>query len=385
MSTSPVSGSFQPRTAAAQALGYLDPVSGAFVPPIQAGTTYERDIANQLISGRLYSRADNPGYDQPEALISHLEQGRAAALFGSGLAAAAAVFQALRAGDHVVIPRVIYWALRGWINTWIENSRVELSVVDMTDLDAVSAAVRPGITKLVWAETPANPTLDVTDIAAVARIAHGAGARLVVDSTFATPVHTRPLLLGADLVMHSATKYLNGHSDVIAGVVVTKVEDEFWQRIKTHRFQAGAVLGPFEAWLLLRGLRTLFLRVTAQSRSAEAIARRFESDQRIRTVLYPGLPSHPGHEVARSQMEAGFGGMLALCVRGGAPAALGVVANVRLWKRATSLGGVESLIEHRASVEGPGSPTPPDLLRLSTGIEATEDLIADLDAALRPV
>lgn len=374
--------SFRPSTAAAQALGYLDPATGAFVPPIQAGTTYERDGDNRLLSGRLYSRADNPGYEQPEAVVAHLEEGAAAALFASGLAAASVILQALKANDHVVIPKVIYWALRSWIDGFAAAWGLRIEVVDTTDLAQVAAAVRPGETKLVWVETPANPTLDVTDIAAVAEIAHRAGARLAVDSTFATPVHTRPLLLGADLVMHSATKYLNGHSDVIAGVVITKTEDDFWQRIKTLRFQAGAVLGPFEAWLLLRGLRTLFLRVTAQSRSAEAIARRFADDPRVRVVLYPGLETHPGHAVAKRQMAGGYGGMLSLCVKGGAPAALATVAKLRLWKRATSLGGVESLVEHRASVEGPGSPTPPDLLRLSTGIEAVEDLIADLDAAL---
>jgi cystathionine gamma-synthase len=381
MST-PDFSTFSPSTAAAQALGYLDPSTGAFVPPIQPGTTYERDTGNRLLSGRLYSRADNPGYEQPEAVVAHLEGGAAAALFGSGVAAGAVVFQALKTGDHVVIPRVMYWALRGWIDNFAASWGLRVTVADMTDLAAVAAAVRPGETRLVWVETPANPTLDVTDIAAVAEIARRAGARLAVDSTFATPVHTRPLELGADLVMHSATKYLNGHSDVIAGVVVTRAADDFWARIKVLRFQAGAVLGPFEAWLLLRGLRTLFLRVTAQSRSAEAIARRFENDPRVRVVLYPGLETHPGHGIARRQMKDGYGGMLSLCVKGGAPAALAVVAKLRLWKRATSLGGVESLVEHRASVEGPGSPTPADLLRLSTGIEATADLIADLDAAL---
>lgn len=373
---------FSPSTAAAQALGYLDTATGAFVPPIQPGTTYERDEANKLLSGRLYSRADNPGYEQPEQVISHLERGAAAALFASGVAAGAVIFQALKTGDHAVIPKVMYWALRGWIDGFAASWGLRITVVDMTDLAAVSAAVLPGETKLVWVETPANPMLDVTDIAAVAKIAHDAGARLAVDSTFATPVHTRPFEHGADLVMHSATKYLNGHSDVIAGVVVTRVEDAFWTKIKTLRFQAGAVLGPFEAWLLTRGLRTLFLRVEAQSRSAEAIARRFSGDPRVRVVLYPGLETHPGHDIAKRQMDRGYGAMLSLCVNGGAPAALATVAKLRLWKRATSLGGVESLVEHRASVEGPASPTPPDLLRMSVGIEAVEDLIADLDTAL---
>jgi cystathionine gamma-synthase len=224
--------------------------------------------------------------------------------------------------------------------------------------------------------------LTVSDIAALADIAHRAGAILAVDSTFATPVHTQPLALGADLVMHSATKYLNGHSDVIAGAVTTKLNNEFWQRIKTVRFQAGAVLGPFEAWLLLRGMRTLYVRVEAQSRSAQKIAEHCVGHPKIEAVLYPGLPAFSGHAVAARQMRGGFGGMLSLRVNGGAPAALAFIGKLQLWKRATSLGGVESLIEHRASVEGPQTTTPPDLLRMSVGIEATEDLVADLEQAL---
>ena len=372
-----------PSTAAAQALGFTDPATGAFVPPIQPATTYERDADNRLISGRLYSRADNPNYDQPEALITHLEGGAATAVFSSGMSAATAVFTALRPGDHVLVPNVIYWALRGWLRGWATTWGLQVEFVDMADTARVVAAFRPGNTRLIWLETPANPTLEVSDIEAIAAIARGSGAVLAVDSTFATPVHTRPIALGADLVMHSATKYLNGHSDVIAGSVTTRRTDEFWTAIKTVRSQSGTVLGPFEAWLLLRGMRTLYVRVAAQSRSAQRIAEHFSGHPGIEAVLYPGLPGFPGHAVAARQMQGGFGGMLSLRVKGGAAGALRFVGALRLWKRATSLGGVESLVEHRASVEGPQSATPPDLLRMSVGLEDCADLIADIEQALR--
>ncbi len=372
-----------PSTAAAQALGFTDPATGAFVPPIQPATTYERDADNRLISGRLYSRADNPNYDQPEALITHLEGGAATAVFSSGMSAATAVFTALRPGDHVLVPNVIYWALRGWLRGWATTWGLQVEFVDMADTARVVAAFRPGKTRLIWLETPANPTLEVSDIEAIAAIARGSGAVLAVDSTFATPVHTRPIALGADLVMHSATKYLNGHSDVIAGSVTTRRTDELWTAIKTVRSQSGTVLGPFEAWLLLRGMRTLYVRVAAQSRSAQRIAEHFSGHPGIEAVLYPGLPGFPGHAVAARQMQGGFGGMLSLRVKGGAAGALRFVGALRLWKRATSLGGVESLVEHRASVEGPQSATPPDLLRMSVGLEDCADLIADIEQALR--
>ena len=372
-----------PSTAAAQALGFTDPATGAFVPPIQPATTYERDADNRLISGRLYSRADNPNYDQPEALITHLEGGAATAVFSSGMSAATAVFTALRPGDHVLVPNVIYWALRGWLRGWATTWGLQVEFVDMADTARVAAAFRPGKTRLIWLETPANPTLEVSDIEAIAAIARGSGAVLAVDSTFATPVHTRPIALGADLVMHSATKYLNGHSDVIAGSVTTRRTDELWTAIKTVRSQSGTVLGPFEAWLLLRGMRTLYVRVAAQSRSAQRIAEHFSGHPGIEAVLYPGLPGFPGHAVAARQMQGGFGGMLSLRVKGGAAGALRFVGALRLWKRATSLGGVESLVEHRASVEGPQSATPPDLLRMSVGLEDCADLIADIEQALR--
>ena len=371
-----------PSTLAARGLGWVEPAARGLVPPIHLATTFERAADQSLPGGRSYIRGPAPAYDQPEALLNALEGGAGALLFASGMAAASAAFLALAPGDHVLAPKEGYWGLVQWLMDFGQRQGLAVDFVDMTDPKAVAAAIRPGRTKLLWAETPANPTWSVADIAALAEIAHGAGARLGIDSTAATPVHSRPLALGADLVMHSATKYLNGHSDVLCGALVTARADDYWKRIGELRWQAGAVPGPFEAWLLLRGMRTLYVRVRQSSASALAIARHFARDPRIGTVLYPGLPGHPGHEVAKRQMRDGFGGMLSLRMRDGRAAALRLAARVKLWARATSLGGVESLIEHRASVEGPHSKVPDDLLRLSVGIEATGDLIADLEQAL---
>jgi cystathionine gamma-synthase len=276
----------------------------------------------------------------------------------------------------------MYWGLRSWLKNFAESWGIEVEFVDATSLDALRRAVRTGRTRLVWIETPANPLWSVTDIAGAAEIAHAAGALLAVDSTAATPVLTRPLALGADLVMHSATKYLNGHSDVIAGTLTTAHEDAFWARLRAARSGGGAILGSFEAYLLLRGMRTLFPRVERACRSAQQIAEALSSNPGVLEVLYPGLPGHAGHAVAARQMSGGFGGMLSVRVRGGAEAAIAAAARVGIWKRATSLGGVESLIEHRASVEGPDSPAPTDLLRLSVGIEDPQDLLADLETSL---
>ena len=365
------------------AQGALSPDdTGAVAPAIHPATTYARDAAYQLPSQRLYGRDDNQTGEPAERLLAALEGGAGAMLFSSGMAAACAAFQTLSPGDHVVAPRVMYWALRAWLIEFCARWGLGLDLVDTHDLDAVRAAVRPGATRLVWLETPANPTWDVTDIAAAAQIAHAAGARLAVDSTAATPVHTQPLALGADLVMHSATKYLNGHSDVIAGALVTGALDDAWQRLRTQRRSGGAILGPFEAWLVHRGMRTLAVRVRRQSASALQVATALDGHPALRAVLYPGLPSHPHHAVAARQMHDGFGGMLSLCVNGGAPAALAMAGRLRLFARATSLGGVESLIEHRASVEPPDSPVPKDLLRVSIGLEDPAELVADLHAAL---
>ena len=370
-----------PATLAARGLGWIEPGAHGIVPPIHLATTFERAADQSLPGGRSYIRAQAPAYDQPEALLKALEGGAGALLFSSGMAAATAAFLALAPGDHALAPAEGYWGLKQWLIDFGQRQGLAVDFVDMTDLALVASAVKPR-TRLIWAETPANPTWSIADIAGLAAIAHKAGARLAIDSTAATPVHTRPLALGADLVMHSATKYLNGHSDVLCGALVAGKADEYWQRIADLRGQAGAVPGPFEAWLLLRGMRTLYVRVRQSSASAMAIAERFAGDARIAVLLYPGLPGHPGHDVAARQMTNGFGSMLSIRVAGGRSAALRVAARVKLWTRATSLGGVESLIEHRASVEGPHSKVPDDLLRLSVGIEETSDLIADLDQAL---
>ena len=375
---------WSPRTLAAQAMGHIDPLTRAVVPPLHLSTTYLRDPDNAYRSGFSYARPDNATTREAEGVITALERAEGGALlFGSGMAAAAAVFCALAPGDHVVAPLVMYWGLRRWLRQ--EAARLALTVefVAMDDLDAVRAAVRPGRTRLVWIETPGNPLCTVTDIAAVAEIARAAGARLAVDSTAASPIHTRPLEFGADLVMHSATKILNGHSDVVAGALAFACIDPFGERVAAIRATWGAILGPFEAYLLMRGLRTLPLRATAQSAGALRLAERLSAHPLVSHVLYPGLPDHPGHAIAARQMAGGFGYMLSIRVAGGEAAAIATAARVRLWKRATSLGGVESLIEHRASVEGEGTPCPPDLLRLSTGIEDPDDLFRDLDAALR--
>jgi cystathionine gamma-synthase len=376
--------SLAPQTVAAQALGWIDETTRAVSPPVHVSSTYLRDADNLYRSGRNYSRADNPAYDQPEAVLASLEGGAGALIFASGMAAATSVFQALAPGDHIVAPKVMYWSLRNWLTGFAKQWGLGLTLVDMRDSDAVNSAVLSGPTKLVWAETPANPLWHITDIEAIAGIAHAAGARLAVDSTAATPVLSRPLALGADLVMHSATKYLNGHSDVVAGALVAREADAHWERLKLARLQLGGVLGPFEAWLLLRGMRTLFPRVRAAVATAQMLAEKLSVNSQIVEVLYPGLPDFPGHAIAARQMQGGFGAMLSIRVKGGEEAAVRTAARVQLWKRATSLGGVESLVEHRASVEGPDSPVPPDLLRLSVGIEDGRDLLADLEQALAP-
>ncbi|WP_043284227.1 trans-sulfuration enzyme family protein [Reyranella massiliensis] len=374
---------FAPASLAAQAMGWIDPVTKAIVPPIHMASTYLRDEDNGYRSGRIYARADNPTFDQAETTLAALEGGAKALIFSSGMSAATACFLALAPGDHVVASKVMYWALRNWLMTFATHWGLKIDFVDADRTDDVAAAVKPGVTKLVWIETPANPTWCVADIAAIADIAHKAGALLGVDSTVATPVLTRPIEHGADIVMHSATKYLNGHSDIIAGALVGARDDAYWAKLRTIRAQLGTILGQTEAWLLMRGMRTLFPRVAWACRSAQTLAEKFAAHPMVAEVLYPGLPSFAGHQAAARQMTGGFGGMLSVRVKGGERAAIATAARVELWKRATSLGGVESLIEHRASIEGPGTPCPPDLLRLSVGVEEASDLFDDLDQALK--
>jgi cystathionine gamma-synthase len=374
---------FSAASLAAQAMGWIDPVTKAVVPPIHMASTYQRDEDNGYSSGRIYARADNPTFDQAEATLAALEGGAKALVFSSGMSAATACFLALSPGDHVVAPRIMYWSLRNWLGTFATQWGLKVEFVDGDKTDAIAAAVQPGKTKLVWLETPANPTWTVTDIAAAAEIAHKAGALLGVDSTVATPVLTRPIEHGADIVMHSATKYLNGHSDIIAGALVGARDDAHWAKLRAIRAQLGTILGQTEAWLLMRGMRTLFPRVDWACRSAQSLAERLAAHPMVSEVLYPGLPSFAGHAVSLKQMKGGFGGMLSVRIKGGERAAIATAARVALWKRATSLGGVESLIEHRASIEGPGTPCPTDLLRLSVGVETSDDLFDDLDQALK--
>lgn len=372
----------QPATLAAQAMGLIDAPTQALVPPIYTATTYQRATDNSYPTGNVYSRPNNPTYQPVEALLTALEGGADAMVFASGMAAATAVFQTLETGDHVIAPKVMYWSLRNWLQQFARRWQVEVEFVETEDLAQVEQALKPGQTKLVWLESPANPLWSVTDIAAVCKLAHAAGARVAVDSTVATPILTRPLELGVDLVMHSATKYLNGHSDVMAGALVTPRQDDWWAQLGAVRGQQGGILGPFESALLLRGMRTLELRVKAASRSAMAVAEALQHHPALVEVLYPGLPDNPYHDLAKQQMHGGFGGMVSIRVKGGQQAAIDTAARLKVFKRATSLGGVESLVEHRASIEGEGTPVPDDLLRLSIGIEALEDLIGDLQQAL---
>ena len=280
-------------TLAAQALGGSDPATGAVVPPLVASATYERAPDGSYPGGHTYTRDQNPTYDRCEALLARLEDGREALLFASGMAAAATVVETLAPGDHMIAPAEMYWTIRRWMQTRAAAGRFALDLVPNGDLDALRRALRPGATRIVWVETPANPTCAITDIAATAEIAHAAGARVVTDSTVATPVLCRPLRLGADLVMHSATKQLNGHSDVLAGALVTARDDDLWARIRHERANRGAVLGPFEAWLLLRGMRTVFLRVARSAENAQQVAEALAGHPDVTQALYPGLPDHP--------------------------------------------------------------------------------------------
>jgi cystathionine gamma-synthase len=371
-----------PETVAAQAGGAIDEQTGGIVPPLHFNTTFIRDPDNQYRKGYVYGRADNATVRQVEAVLTELEGGAATLILAAGMAAATAAFLALERPAHVVAPNVMYWGLRKWLSEDGPGFGIETTFVDAADLTAIRTAMRPGRTKMVWTETPANPLWTITDVEEAARIAHAAGAILGVDSTVSTPVLMNPIALGADVVMHSATKYLNGHSDVVAGALVFAAKSGHYERAVRTRSMLGSILGPFEAALLLRGLRTLHVRVRHQSDAAMSIARHFARHPRVEAVLYPGLEAHPGHAIAARQMRSGFGGMLSVRAKGGEAAAITTAANVKLWKRATSLGGVESLIEHRASIEGPGSPCPPDLLRLSVGLEAVADLIGDLEQAM---
>jgi cystathionine gamma-synthase len=372
---------FSLKTLAAQPPGAHELITRAVTQPIHMSATYLRDADNRYPAGYVYGRGDNVSVQQGEALIAALEGADEALLFGSGMAAASSVLLALDRPTHIIASQVMYWGFRSWLRE-IGRYGHTVSFVETSDLDAVRAAVRPGKTGLFWIETPSNPLWTITDIAAIAEIAHAAGAIVCVDSTVATPVFTRPLSLGADIVMHSATKYLNGHCDVVAGALATATESPLWSRICKLRDQLGNALSAFDAWLLIRGMRTLDVRVRTQSRTAAMLVERLVGHQAISQVLYPGLPQHAGYEIALRQMSGGFGGMFSIRIKKGKAAAIAVAAAVSLWKRATSFGGIESLIEHRASIEGEDSPCPDDLLRFSAGLEDVDELYADLTRAL---
>lgn len=370
-------------TLCAQAGGAHDHATGGVAPAIQPSSTFLRGPDNELLTENFYARYGAPNARASENAIAQLEGAADARVFSSGMAAALAIFRRLPPGAHVVSTSRGYFSIIGWLKEQGERGALNITLFDPREPETLATALRPGETKVVWIETPVNPVYEVMDIALAAHAAHAAGALLAVDSTAASPILTRPLEHGADLVFHSATKYLNGHSDIIAGVVATRdAALPIWADIDAERRVGGAILGAFEAWLLLRGMRTLHLRVAQASRSALSLAQRLEAHAAIARVTYPGLPSHPQYAIAQRQMTGGFGGMMSFELKGGEAAALGVVAKLRLIKIATSLGGVESLIEHRRSIEGPASDVPPGLLRFSVGCEHVEDIWSDLEQAL---
>ena len=367
-------------TLAAHAGLAVDPVTGAVTPPIHLSTTFEREPDGSYRGGHVYSRTSNPNRHALETALAALESAEAALAFSSGSAASMSVFQALAPGDHVLAPDDAYYGTLRTARELLSPWGLELDVADMTDLEAVQRALKPN-TRLVWVETPSNPLVRVVDIAALATLAHSVGARCVVDNTWATPVLQQPLALGADVVMHSTTKYLGGHTDLLGGALVLRARDAFHDRLLAIQTLGGAVPSPFDCWLLLRGMRTLPWRMRAHCANAAGVARFLASRAEVEAVHYPGLPTHAGHALASRQMSD-FGGMLSVQVRGGRDEALAFSNQLRLFTRATSLGGPESLIEHRASVEGPTTRAPENLLRISVGLEHVDDLIDDLRQAL---
>lgn len=372
-----------PATLAAQAAGAVDRDTGGVVPGIHMATTFARDNDNALLNpDNTYLRSANENVRIAERLLSQLEKAGDTMLFPSGMAAVAAVFRTVPNRAKVLVQQQIYWGTTAWIREFCTRRDIVLEEVEASDMDALRSACAGDAPTLVWLETPSNPWLRLTDISAAAQIVHGVGATLIVDSTAASPVLSQPLTHGADIVMHSATKGINGHSDVLAGALsVADPQASIWEMIRTDRDMAGAVMGPVEAWLLTRGMRTLPLRMREMSANALAIAHYLSDHPQVEEVLYPGLPDHPGHDIACRQMSGGFGGLLSFIVKGGRAPALQAVGRLALFHRATSLGGVESLAEHRHSIE-PHTGIPEGLIRLSVGIEDADDLIADLGQAL---
>jgi cystathionine gamma-synthase len=349
-------------------------------PAIHLSTTFQKADDGSLPGGYLYSRPNNPNRESLEEALASLEGGAAALCFSSGSAATLGLLHALLPGDHVIAPDDAYYGTAILLNTHLRDWGLKSTLVDMRDPGAIERALTPK-TKLIWAETPSNPMLHVTDIHAVAAIAKKAGALLAFDNTWATPLLQRPLEMGADVVMHSVTKYLSGHSDVLGGTLVFRETNALFEKVRAIQHEGGSVPSPFECWLTLRGLQTFPYRVRAHSESAQRVAEFLSRQPKIEAVHYPGLPSHPGHKIAASQMSS-FGGMMSIQVKGGQAEAFKLCAAVKLFTHATSLGGAHSLIEHRASVEGPTTKSPVNLLRLSIGLEHPDDLIEDLEQAL---
>ncbi len=362
----------------------IDPSTGALVPPLHLSTTFERDADGSYPQGYVYGRSDNPNRQALEIALATLEQGESAATFGSGSVATFSLLQALKAGDHVVAPKNVYFGIQEILAKILAPWGLQYTLVDTTDLGAVEGALQDN-TRLILIETPSNPQLAITDIQAVADVAHRAKAYLACDNTIPSPVLQNPLHHGADFVIHATTKYLAGHSDVIGGAVITKTANPLFNQLRLIQSVGGAVPSPFDCWLTLRGLQTLAVRVKAQSQSAMAIAQWLQDHPKVERVLYPGLDEHPGYAIAQQQMAGGYGGLLSVLVRGGQTTALAMAAQVKLFVRATSFGGPHSTLEHRASIEAPGTGTPENLLRLSIGLEHPQDLIEDLDQALGAV
>ncbi len=350
-------------------------------PPLYLSTTYHRSEDGSYTNDFVYTRSGNPNRELLEKSLAELEKGTVAFAFASGMAAISALFQSLEPGDHVILPDDVYFNVRTLCTEVFERWGLAFTWVDMTDLSKIEEALRPE-TALIWAESPSNPQLKITDIAAVARLAKERKCLLAVDNTWPSPVLQQPLDLGADIVMHSTTKYFGGHSDVLGGCIVLKEEGPLSKRMSHVQTLSGAVPSPFDCWLIGRGIQTLPLRVKAQSKNAAALAHYLEEHPAIMKVNYPGLRSHPQYSVALAQMKEGFGAMLSVLVKGNAEKAITVANALRLFTTATSLGGVESLVEHRRSVEGDKSTTPANLLRISVGLEHIDDMIADWDQAL---
>lgn len=358
----------------------IDPATGAVVPPIYLSTTFERSPDGSYPQNYIYTRTNNPNREALEKCLCELEGGVAAAAFSSGSAAAMSVFQALSPGEHIIAPIDAYSGTSLLLREVLIPWGLQVTFVDLTNYSKVEQAIQQN-TKLIWIETPSNPLLKITDIRKIAEIAHQANALCVCDNTWATPVGQNPLKLGADLVVHATTKYLGGHSDVLGGVAIAQTETDFFNKIKLIQKTGGAVASPFDCWLVLRGIQTLPYRMRAHTENALKVAEFLSNHPLVESVHYPGLKQHPGYEIATDQMQL-FGGMVSFQVKGGRDKAFDLAAKVKIFTRATSLGGVESLIEHRASIEGQGTKTPENLLRLSIGLEHADDLIDDLDRAL---